>query len=782
MRLFIFSFLFVFTASVFAADPVVTATAKADPEIARTGEFIKLSVTVTAPEGYHIYAMEPVADGPKPLKIILPPEADINHPWYGAVPLKEYDPNFKKEVLFYDGPAVFSTAVKLSKTLEKATITVTGQICNPKRCYPFKIVTPLSIILGKGDARAEFREVPEFEGIELSDGGNASSPLGGNIISLLILAFLAGLGALLTPCVFPMIPITVSFFSKFSKVSIGRALLMASVYAGSIIATFTFIGIAVSAIFGAVGMQALSASPWFNLFLAALLVVFAFNLFGYFEISIPSWLITGASKKEQKLSSDEGSLMHQIMGVFLMAITFTLISFSCTVGFVGIVIAEAAKGNWFYPAVGMFSFSLAFSIPFFFLALFPSWADKLKGKGGDWMIAIKAVLGFLELAGAFKFISNVDLVWKWELISRPFVLTIWVGIFIVMALFLLRLFNLPFSDQSNRITGPFRLTTAILAISAAIYLGSAVGTSKSLGGWIDGWLPPIDYLQETTAEKASADTLNWMKDDIEGAMKKAKAENKPLFIDFTGYTCTNCRFMESGMFPKPAISAELSKMVLLKAYTDGDSDIDQAQRLYQISRFQTAALPFYAIIDPSTDTVLAVHPDMTNDENKFVEFLKNGISSYKPSGNATEEKKENKGIDFSFKTIDGSKSVSLSSFSGKWVLLNFWASWCAPCREELANMFPKVLEKYGHVQFMTIAFDGEQSATEARKFIETVKIPGAVNLLGPEDPTSAGFSEEYKFEGSLPATYLISPEGKIVWMQTDIVDEKTLSKELDKTK
>ncbi|HNW82822.1 MAG TPA: cytochrome c biogenesis protein CcdA [bacterium] len=782
MRLVLFSFFLIITASLFAADPVVTASASVEPDTVRVGEFAKLSVTVTPPEGYHLYAMQKVVDGPKPLHIAIPSEADIKHPWYGPEPVEQYDNNFNKQVLSYDGSVVFSTAIKLTQAIENASITVTGQICNPKRCILFKIKTPLDVKFGKGGARTEYRETPELEGVELLSEDNAkSSPLGRNLISLLILAFIAGLGALLTPCVFPMIPITVSFFSKFSKVSMQRAFLMATVYAVSIIATFTFIGIAVSAIFGAVGMQALSASPWFNLFLAALLIVFAFNLFGYFEISIPSWLITGASKKEQKLSSDEGSLPHQIMGVFLMAITFTLISFSCTVGFVGIVIAEAAKGNWFYPAIGMFSFSLAFSIPFFFLALFPSWADKLKGKGGDWMIAIKAVLGFLELAGAFKFISNVDLVWKWELISRPFVLTLWIGIFCVAALFLLRLFNLPYSDQSNKIVGPFRLTTAIFVISAAIYLASAVSTSKSLGGWIDGWLPPIDYLADTTSQNISHnDDLNWIKDDLEGALKKAKAEKKPLFIDFTGYTCTNCRFMESNMFPRPNIREELSKMILLKAYTDGDSSVNQVLRKYQISRFETAALPFYAIIDPSEDKVLATHPDMTNDENKFAEFLKNGIALYNPAAN--EEKKIKSGIDFEFRTIDGNESVSLSSFKGKWVLLNLWASWCAPCREELANLFPKIMKKYPHVQFMTIAFDGEQSVPEARKFIKTVEITDTVHLLGTEDPTASGLSAEYKFEGSLPATYLISPEGEIIWMKSDKIDERELKKELDKTK
>ena len=486
-----------------------------------------------------------------------------------------------------------------------------GQICNPKQCISIKEKLAPKLVIEAGEARADRtaaptlageafpadRPPPVLEGAEAAAhgaGDDGEPPMGEGIGSFLVIAFLAGLGALVTPCVFPMIPITVSFFSKFAKVSIQRSVTMASIYAGSIVGTFTLLGIVISLIFGAVGMQALSASAGFNIFLFLLLVVFAFNLFGLFEIQVPSWLISRSAQREQELSSDDGSLGRQAMGVFFMAITFTLVSFTCTVGFIGVVLAEAAKGNWFYPAVGMLAFSLAFSLPFFFLAVFPSWADKLKGKGGDWMVAVKVILGFIELAGAFKFLSNVDLVWQWELITRPFVLACWVGIFGAAGLYLLRVFNLPHSDES-RTVGPIRMTFAIIMVSLAVFSSTGIRDTKSMGGWIDGWLPPPVYPgQEHTAggEGGESEHLAWIVDDIPGALTKAQGENKPVFIDFTGYTCTNCRYMEMSMFPRKEIRSKLEQMVLVTAYTDCEQQVCEDQRDMQVERYDTAALPF----------------------------------------------------------------------------------------------------------------------------------------------------------------------------------------------
>jgi len=397
-----------------AADASVQWSGSLYPSPARPGEASTLLLEAKIPEGYHLYSMTRIEPGPLPLTVQL--EAQGLHfegDWFAPGPHVEQDPNFGKAVESYAGSVTHSACARVAPDLgagpAHARLEVKGQICNDVQCVPLKQTVEISFQVEAAPVRPDRTVCPALAGERFGpsrkapqsgSGKSATMPLGQGLFSFLFIAFLAGLGALVTPCVFPMIPITVSFFSKFSKVSLRRSLSMAFLYALSIVFTFTLVGVAVSALFGAVGMQALSASPWFNLFLTGLLIVFAFNLFGLFEIQVPSALISRSSQKERELSADEGSLLRQAAGIFFMAVTFTLISFTCTVGFIGVVLAEAAKGHWFYPALGMLFFSLAFSLPFFFLAVFPSWADKLRGKSGDWMVAIKAVLGFFEFAGA----------------------------------------------------------------------------------------------------------------------------------------------------------------------------------------------------------------------------------------------------------------------------------------------------------------------------------------------------------------------------------------------
>jgi thiol:disulfide interchange protein len=264
--------------------------------------------------------------------------------------------------------------------------------------------------------------------------------------------------------------------------------------------------------------------------------------------------------------------------------------------------------------------------------VFPSWAEKLKGKGGDWMVAVKVVLGFLELAGAFKFLSNVDLIWQWSLVTRPFVLTCWVAVFSTAGLYLLRVFNLPLSDPEARQVGPIRMLFASALFALAAYSGSGIRDTRSMGGWLDGWLPPAIYPgQEADLATESAGHLNWIVNDIPRGMAQAKKENKPLFIDFTGYTCTNCRYMEGSVFPKPSVRERLEKMVLVSAYTDCEQAACEKQRALQVSRFNTAALPFYAIIDPRDDRVLATHPDMSKSLTAYVAFLDSGLAAFEPA-------------------------------------------------------------------------------------------------------------------------------------------------------
>jgi len=813
-----------------ADDPRVDFEARFEPPAAREGEATVLAIEAGIPSGYHLYSLTQIPDGPLRLQVKLPDDAPLTPlgEWYAPTPKVEFDPTFKKNVEFYEGKTSFQRAFKLAGEVAGGAVQVTvrGQICNPKQCIVIKEKLEAPLALEAGDARAERSEAPALTGEAFppdrpapragAEAGSGGLPTDEGLVGFLIIAFLAGLGALLTPCVFPMIPITVSFFSKYAKVSLRRSVTMGAIYAIAIILTFTLIGIIVSAIFGAVGMQTLSASWWFNLFLTALLVVFAFNLFGLFEIRVPTGLISKAAAKEQELTADDGSLPRQAFGVVVMAFVFTAVSFTCTVGFIGLVLAEAAKGNWFYPALGMLVFAFAFALPFFFLAVFPSWADKLRGKGGDWMVAVKVVLGFLELAGALKFLSNVDLVLAWGVVTRPLVLTLWVGIFLGAGLFLLRVFNLPHSDTETRSVGPIRMFFAVLLIALAGYASTGIRDTKSMGGWLDGWLPPAIYPgQEAAAEGGDAEHLPWIVDDIEKGMKQAREENKPLFVDFTGYTCTNCRYMEGAVFPRPEVRSRLEKMVLVTAYTDGTEEINDRQREYQIKRFDTAALPFYAILNPYDDTVLAVHPDMTKNVAKYVAFLDKGLEAFelvKPKnaqaaepdageqearadagaahgGDTAEAEQiptdiaaEGAPVDFEFPELKGGKKVKLSSLRGKWVLVNFWASWCVPCRKELKEDFPPALAGAPQITLLTVAFDGDETKDAAIEFADDVKLWDHIVLQGGEDIEEAGLDEKFEVSSSLPLSYLIHPKGHIAWMRKGSVHKDLLVELFAKTK
>jgi thiol:disulfide interchange protein len=441
------------------------------------------------------------------------------------------------------------------------------------------------------------------------------------------LAASAGALSLLTPCVFPMVPITVSYFTSHAAADRRTSIRHALVFGLGIIASFSALGLALAVFAGAAGVTMLAGNPWVNLLLTAIFVGFALNLFGVFRITIPSsWLTTLDNAVRRQGAAGQGA---GVLGALLMGLTFTLTSFTCTAPFVGTVLVTAAQGKWQEPLLGMLVYSTVFALPFCVLALVPEWVSKLPRAGG-WLQSTKVVMGFVELAAAMKFLSNTDLVWHWGVVTRTVVLASWVVLAAITAIYLvISLLRQQRSTGGQQISRAMR--TGYLAASAgALAIGAwmATGlTGRSLGD-LESFLPPPDY--ETAAATAinhgatAPMSLAWRLNDYPAALALAKQQGKRVFIDFTGYTCTNCRWMEANIFTRPDVKAALGQFVLSRLFTDGDGDMYERQQAFQESQFKTVALPLYAIVDADGRTVTSL-PGLTRDPAAFVAFLEKGL-------------------------------------------------------------------------------------------------------------------------------------------------------------
>ncbi len=596
------------------------------PEQVEAGAIFNVVIEASIEGDWHLYSVlnDPDA-GP------FPTEFSANSPNFviaGEVTESEadieFDPNFEAELGWHSSFARFTVPVAI-KTDQEGTqtldISVFYQVCDDRVCLPPKTKSIIASVEVIGVAAEPFEGA--FPGEETSiESGSAANLASDGFFSFIWIALLAGFAALLTPCVFPMIPLTVSYFSKQdeSKKAVGEAFF----FGIAIVVTFTLLGIILAAVVGVSGAQNFAANPFVNAMIALVLIVFAFSLLGMYELQLPHQLTNYLNRKSNESSG--------ILGILFMAMTISAVSFSCTAPFVGAVFAATAGGEWFYPIIGMVGFSAAFASPFVIFAMFPKWLESLP-KSGSWMNVVKVLLGFIELAAAIKFISNVDLVLGWNMVSRPFAIAAWIAIFFVAGLYLLGVFALKNEKKPETVT-PGRLLFALPFLLFSFYLIPGL-MGASLGIW-DSWLPPkqatdvsvvgtIAAMGGAVGGGATSADEGWEK-DYEKALDEAKEEGIPIFIDFTGYTCTNCRAMETNVFPLAEVQERFGEMKLVKLYTDGGSDAQKNQQL-QFSLTGNVALPTYVILDPNQERVLAQELGYVNAE-KFVSFLDNGINSF----------------------------------------------------------------------------------------------------------------------------------------------------------
>ena len=469
---------------------------------------------------------------------------------------------------------------------------------------------------------------------------------------IFIAGFVGGLAALLMPCIFPMLPLTVSYFTKGSEK--GKAFGKATLYGFFIILIYVVLGLLVTVIFGADALNSLSTNGIFNFFFFLLLVVFAASFLGAFEITLPS---SWANKMDA--NADKGG----ILGLFFMAGTLALVSFSCTGPIIGTLLVQAATtGALLGPAIGMFGFAFALAIPFALFALFPSAMNKLP-KSGGWLNSVKVVLGFLELAFALKFLSNVDLAYHWEWFDREVFLALWIVIFGMMGFYLLGKLKFALDSTLNFISVP-RLFLATIVLAFTVYLVPGLWGAPLKS--VSAFLPPQETqdfdlytaslvggnVQKSNASHKYADKfhaplkLNAYFDYNEG-LAEAKKQNKPILIDFTGHACVNCRKMEANVWPDKTVYKMINDdYILIQLYVDDKSELAPEDVVItpdgktlktigkkwsdlQTRKFQSNSQPFYVLLNPNDETLLVPAQGANYEIANYIKFLESGLSAFK---------------------------------------------------------------------------------------------------------------------------------------------------------
>ena len=627
-------------ASAQVIDPVKWSL-EVEPRQAAPGARVVAKLKAAVDDGWHLYASTTPQGKPIALQLDVTAHPAIAS-WeaFQPTPARAYDELFGVESQWYEHGAEFRIEIQLADGAS-GEIPIEAKVrygaCDDKTCLPpTRRSATATLTATPGAAAAPPARPDGYEPVQLfaaapppaesvaeaaarmpsqaaGERAASSAPTDQGLFQFAAVAFGFGLLAIFTPCVFPMIPITMSYFVSTQSGETKASLVQATTFVLGVIGLFTGLGALVSVVLGPFGMQQLGSNVWANLFIAAIFFAFGASLLGAFEITIPS----GALTKLNYFTQGSGLLPTLMMGL-----VFALASFACTGPFVGALLAGSVSGGGMaWPIFGMLMFSTGLALPFFFLALFPAYLKRLPRAGG-WMTRVKIAMAFPIIAAAFKYLSNVDQMYGWELLSRDRFLAVWIGLFALDGLYLLGLLRL--EDEPADKVGLGRLAVGAASLVFAISL--LPGMFGGHLGELEAYVPASDQGYAIAGGGAAA-KIAWLKDDYPGALEQARRQGRPLLISFTGYSCTNCKWMKANMFPKPEIAAELERLVLVELYTDDpDEAVSEAHQKLQQQQFQSVAIPFYALVDGDGRTI-STFPGRTRDVELFRNFLQSATAT-----------------------------------------------------------------------------------------------------------------------------------------------------------
>lgn len=623
------------------------------PKDARAGDTISLVVQATIEKDWHIYGIReyltPDGIGPQRTEITVATNALrvlTNRIRIAPLPHTEYDSAFEITVEKIKGTARFTVPIVIGPRLggiHRDTLRIYHQLCTNQNCLPpDEIALPFELrilpsLSSKPDS-AHPKSIPQPAEPSTSSSRSTSTTPAAKVsmdtpsarehsasnsswLSLIGLAIVLGVGSWLMPCVYPMIPITVSYFAKRAEKEHTRPVLDSAIYSLGIMSTFIVFGAIAAFFFGATAGRDIATNPWLNLFLAFLFVVIAGNLFGLYELRLPSRLVN--------VLNSESSRTRGYRSSFLMGMVFSLTSFTCTVPFVDIIGKMAAGGEWFRPLAAMTLYAAVFALPFWGLAVFPTAITRLP-RSGIWMNHLKVSFAFIEIAFAVSYLARVDSILGWQILSRELVLATWASCALLIALYLLGLFRTKL-DAPLEYVGGIRASIATAFFALTLYLAQGM-----LGGSV-GPLEAFVYVESARPVATTTDALpqatpsasiapgQWT-EDLEAALAYAQRQGIPVLVDFTGVSCTNCRWMEKNMFTQPSVRSLMERMILVRAFTDRrNNPRDQYYKRYQQERFGSTLLPFYVLLSPAGSVIATA--TYTSDRHEFIAFLQKATSA-----------------------------------------------------------------------------------------------------------------------------------------------------------